>query len=418
VSDVGDEQSIERNLSTFSSHVTNLVRVLESSGPAAMVLLDEIATGTDPEEGSVLACALVDALCARGAAVAVTTHYERLKAMALEDGRLANASVGFDVERMEPTFRVRADVPGASSALRVARRFGMPADVIENAQKMLTEESRTFDALVQKLQTRFDELESERKFAASERFAAEQTRLKAAEALAAQRGRDKAKLSEQAEEVLASIREAKDELKEVRRELRRAERHDEESLAKIRERIERAEDKVRVQVEEVRAPEIAEVGSPIAESEITTGLRVYVPRLRAEVDVVEAPSKGRVRVAAGPVKLWVRVDEVRKVGESRSHAKPAALPEPAPRSHVRSDRNTLDVRGMRVDDAIAMAESFLDRMFGSSEAAAYIVHGTGTGALREALREHLLTHGGRYVASLRAGTIDEGGERVTVVSLK
>lgn len=411
-SDVGDEQSIEKNLSTFSAHVTNLVRVIDEAGPSAMVLLDEVATGTDPEEGAALACAVVDALCRRGAAVAVTTHYERLKAMALEDARLRNASVGFDVEKMEPTFRVRPDVPGASSALAVARRFGMPPDVIELAQRLLPEHTRTFDALVRKLEARFAELEGERSAAASERFAASQMREKAEEALESIRKRDKSKLSEEGEALLASLREARAELKEARRNLRRSERHDEASLAKIREDLDRVGEKLDVELGAPPPPPPAPGAAPEA-SDIAPGVRVYVPRLRSEVDVVEPPSKGRVRVAAGPVKLWVKIDELRKIA-------PGAAP-PAPRTSVTldsaNDRNTVDVRGMRVDDAITMAESFLDRMFGNGEPVAYILHGVGSGALRDAIREHL-GRIGQYVRSSRSGTVEEGGERVTVVYLR
>src|SRR5262249_40574116 len=136
LTDVGDEQSIAKNLSTFSAHVTNLAGILDRAGCRALVLLDEVAGGTDPEEGAALACAGVDALCRRGAAVCVTTHYEPLKALAVRDARLRNASVGFDVATMSPTYELRLDVPGASSALAVAQRFGIPVDVVELARKM------------------------------------------------------------------------------------------------------------------------------------------------------------------------------------------------------------------------------------------------------------------------------------------
>lgn len=418
LTDVGDEQSIEKNLSTFSAHITNLARVLEHAGPSAMVLLDEVATGTDPEEGAALACAIVLALCERGAAVGVTTHYERLKALAIEDPRLQNASVGFDVERMAPTFEVRLDVPGASSALAVARRFGMPAGVIEAAERLLPEHTRTFDALVRRLEQRMGELEREKSAAAHERFAAEQARARAEEALEAATRRDARKISAEAEGVLTSLREARAELKEARRELRRSERHDEASLARVREQL----DRVAAKVEEPGEPPAPaeEPGERVDEGAVTVGMRVYVPRLRAEVDVVEAPAKGRVRVAAGPVKLWVRVDELRRAREPARPAdagKPPPAPAPARAERPPGERNTLDVRGMRVDDALAMTESFLDRMFGSSEPVAYIVHGVGSGALRDAIREHL-GRVAQYVASSRPGTVEEGGERLTVVYLR
>lgn len=418
LTDVGDEQSIARNLSTFSAHVTNLARVLDQARPSAMVLLDEVATGTDPEEGAALACAVVDDLCRAGAAVGVTTHYERLKAMALEDGRLANASVGFDVEHMAPTFRVRPDVPGASSALAVARRFGMPSRVLETAERLLPEQSRTFDALVRRLEQRYDELAQEHQRAASERFAAEQARAKAEEALEAQRKRDRQKVSEEAERLLASLREARAELKEARRALRRAERHDEGSLQRIREQLERVAERAGSEPEPPPPPPPKHATEPVDEGALALGQRVYVPRLRSEVEVVEGPSRGRVRVAAGPVKLWVALDELRRVEPARPEARPTEHREPPRTAEVPPNvRNTVDVRGLRVDDALTMTDTFLDRMFGDAEPLAYVLHGVGSGALRDALREHL----GRpspYVQRIRPGTLEEGGERLTVVYLR
>lgn len=420
LTDVGDEQSLVKNLSTFSAHVTNLVRVLEGAGPTAMVLLDEVATGTDPEEGAALACAVVLALCDAGAASAVTTHYERLKALALDDPRLRNASVGFDVSRMEPTFKLRMDVPGASSALAVARRFGMPESVVARAELLLPEQSRTFDALVRRLEERYEALEKEREKLASERFQVQELRARTEERLEAIRKRDRRKLSEEAEALLGQLREARADLKEARRALRRAERHDEESLGKIRAELDRIAERVGGTVPKEESAPVRHEGEPLDESAIAIGQRVYVPRLRSEVDVVEGPSRGRVRVAAGPVKLWVRVDELRKIDESPRAApkpatemeKPAEAAPPPP-----SARNTLDVRGMRVDDALTMTESFLDRMFGNAEPVAYVLHGIGSGALRDAIREHL-GRVGQYVARSRPGTLEEGGERITVVYLR
>ncbi len=424
LTDVGDEQSLQKNLSTFSAHVTNLVSVLHASGPSAMVLLDEIATGTDPHEGAALACALVDALCQKGAALAVTTHYERLKAMAVEDPRLRNASVGFDVARMAPTFVVRRDVPGSSSALAVAQRFGMPQGVLTRAKELLPDESRTFDALVQKLESRFEELESERAQAEAARREAERLRDEAALELERRRQRDHKKLSEEGARLMEQLRQARAQLKDARKALRKSERHDEAALRKIREQLDGVGAQVEGELKDVVvAPPAAppkDVGTPVEASEVEVGQRVYVPRLRTEVDVVEAPSKGRVRVAAGPVKLWVKVDEIRKKDAPREAAKPTASAPSAAvsRSRAPASDNTLDVRGMRVDDAISMTESFLDRMFGASEALAYILHGVGSGALRDAIREHLGQHAGQYVRSVRPGTLEEGGERMTVVQLR
>ena len=160
LSDIGDEQSLSKNLSTFSAHVEHLRQILEVATHGSLVLLDELAGSTDPEEGAALACAVVERLCDLGAAVGVTTHYEPLKARALSDTRLRNASVGFDVASMAPTFRLRLDVPGASSALVVAERFGLSRGVIERAREILPEQSKHFDALVKQLETKLTQAEA------------------------------------------------------------------------------------------------------------------------------------------------------------------------------------------------------------------------------------------------------------------
>jgi DNA mismatch repair protein MutS2 len=443
LSDVGDEQSLEKNLSTFSAHVSNLAAILDAAGPTAMVLLDEVATGTDPGEGAALACAVVDSLCRRGAAVAVTTHYEPLKAMALSDPRLRNASVGFDVEKMAPTFHVRMDVPGASSALAVARRFGLDSVVIERAREMLPEQARMFDALVRRLEAQHDALAKEREALAEERRAVDVERARAAEDLQRSREREQRKLSEEGQRLLAIIRETRDEVRAARAALRKKD-GDTALIEAARTAVERAaqragEGELAAAIQG-RDEAVPERGAPASESTLAPGTRVWVPRLRAELEIVEGPTRGRVRVASGAVKLWVGTDELRVLGDAASEKKAADRKEgaakaeakrgegrsaprdvatPAPAAEpivVRTGANSLDLRGLRVDEAIGLTESFLDRLYGSGEKIGFLVHGVGTGALRDAVREYL-RDATRYVAKWRPGTTDEGGDRVTVVQM-
>ena len=176
LTDVGDDQNLTKNLSTFSAHVRNLVRILDDTQPGALVLLDELAGGTDPREGEALAAGMLDSLTARGGAVVVTTHYEGLKALALADDRFENASMGFDLAEMSPTFRLAQGVPGSSSALAVARKFGLPMTVIERAEKFLTREDIQFESVVRKLNDERAALELARAAAARREAEAEELR--------------------------------------------------------------------------------------------------------------------------------------------------------------------------------------------------------------------------------------------------
>ena len=169
LTDVGDDQNLHKSLSTFSAHVKNLAEILDATAAGALVLLDELAGGTDPREGEALAAAVLDSLAARGGTVACTTHYEGLKALALADPRFVNASVGFDLATMSPTFKLAVGIPGASSALAVARRFGVPSTVLERAERFLSREAMTFDQMATKLAAERRALELSR--AAAEREA-------------------------------------------------------------------------------------------------------------------------------------------------------------------------------------------------------------------------------------------------------
>lgn len=415
LSDVGDDQSISMNLSTFSAHVRRLARVMELAGERTMVLLDELAGGTDPEEGAALACAVVDALCRAGAATSVTTHYEPLKAMATRDARLRNASVGFDVERMEPTFTLTLDIPGASSALMVARRFGVPASVVAYAESVLPEHTRSFDELVRKLDARLHEVAVMRAEVEDERRRAAALSADASARLAALEQADAARLNRDTTKLLEQVRRTRDELREARRVIR--ESRSEAALEVARRSVEAASELAqRVRVANEPVPPNASAASPAI---VSLGDRVYVPRLGREADVVEVGGKGKIRVAAGPLKLWVELAELRSTAPVAPRAS-ANVREPeseTPRPAMASVDNTLDIRGLRADDAMAMLESFLDRMYGASEPHAFIVHGVGTGALREAVRE-VLARSGSYVRAHRPGTSDEGGPRLTVVEIR
>ena len=423
LTDMGDDQSLHANLSTFSAHVRNLAAILEDTQPGALVLLDELATGTDPREGEALAAGVLDSLCARGGAVAATTHYEGLKALALADNRFRNASVGFDLATMTPTFRLAFDVPGRSSALAVARRFGMPGTVIERAERFLSREDVSFESVVKKLNDERAALDLARQSAETRERDAEATRARLEAAIAETRDRDRRTVSREAEALLASVRRAREELRAAQTKLR-SKRLDEQELREASRALERVAAEVAIGGELellVLPPERAEAPRErVRGGDLRRGSRVWVPKLRAEAEVIEV-SGSQVRVAAGPLKLTVALDELRASNE------PAREPSPPPRSKRGGEKegletafatrdNTCDLRGLRADDAVAMATTFLDRSLNAERRVAFFVHGHGTGALRDVLRKELRES--RYVSHFRPGTQDEGGEGVTVVWLR
>jgi len=441
LSDVGDDQNLTKNLSTFSAHVRNLVRILDDTQPGALVLLDELAGGTDPREGEALAAGMLDSLTARGGAVVVTTHYEGLKALALADDRFENASMGFDLAEMSPTFRLAQGVPGSSSALAVARKFGLPMTVIERAEKFLTREDIQFESVVRKLNDERAALELARAAAARREAEAEELRAALDIELQAARDREQRQLSKEAESLLGAVRRSREELREVQARLR-AKKLDVASAKEAEKALDRVAAKVAIGGELepllVRdAPPEAGGGAVADAATLKKGARVWVPRLRAEADVLDMLGDGSARVQAGAMRLVLPASELRLATEKREDAEPkkkalraagagagvagatgegATSRDPSGlETALQTSDNTVDLRGLRADDAIALAVTFLDRSLNENRRVCFLVHGHGTGALKDAVRRELKSS--PYVRYFRAGTSGEGGDGVTIAWL-
>jgi len=426
LTDVGDEQNLHKNLSTFSAHVQNLAAILEETRPGVLVLLDELAGGTDPREGEALAAAILDTMVARGGAVATTTHYEGLKALALADPRFQNASVGFDLATMSPTFRLVMGIPGASSALSVARRFGIPNIVLERAEKFSSRDAANFEEVVNKLHAERAALEMAREAAKRATEAAQEKERRLDAELLRLQGIERGILTDAGKELFDSLKKARTTLREIDAKLRGKPTADD--LRDAARAIDVAAKRITALEESAPAP-LVHVATPgaIDPGAIRAGMRVYVPRLRTTADVVEVLADGKLRVAAGALKLTTTIAEVRTPDAAGMSEKPkenvrgpvrrsvfdaAADPElPAQTSD-----NTVDLRGLRAHEAVAMAEQFLDRSLGAGRKVAFLIHGHGKGALREAVRDAVKASA--YVAKSRAGEPREGGDGVTVVWLR
>jgi DNA mismatch repair protein MutS2 len=422
LTDMGDDQSLSKNLSTFSAHVKNLASILEETRRGALILLDELCGGTDPREGEALAAGVLDSLCARGGAIVATTHYEGLKALALADARFQNGSVGFDLATMTPTFRLTLGVPGSSSALAVAARYGMPGTVIERASRFLSREDRSFETLVRKLDAERAALELAREAANAREAEAASAKVRLDAEIEAAKDREQRHVSREAEALLASLRRAKEDLRAAQAKLRG--KPDEAAVRQAARVIDQVASQAALggELESVTMrKDEADARRPVRREDLRKGARVYVPKLRAEAEVLELLASGVVRIAAGPMKLTVGQEELRAARPPdapqgretrRARAREGAGPLEAP---MQTSDNTCDVRGLRADDALPMATTFLDRSLNEGRGVAFLIHGHGTGALRDVLRRELRTS--PYVAHFRPGETGEGGDGVTIVWL-
>jgi DNA mismatch repair protein MutS2 len=415
--DIGDEQSIEQSLSTFSGHMKNIVAILREAGPDSLVLLDELGAGTDPVEGAALAQAILERLQEKGVKTVATTHYSELKNFAHARERVENACVEFDAVTLMPTYRLITGRPGGSQAFAIARRLGMDAALVERARSFLSAEQVVLTDLLA-------ELEEKRQLAAREREEARRAREEAlalkeryAELERSLRERRQEILGGAAREARQIVRRAREEAEEIVREMRaraseEASAERERAIYELRRRIREAED--RLVSPEPGEPDGARGEAP---ENVRPGQEVYLPRFRQQGCVVAAAGEGQFVVQVGAVKLTLPKDEMRlaeKSEDSGQGQKPKGagllMAEKAKEVSV-----SVSVRGMRVAEALEVVEKYLDDAVLAGLPRVYVIHGKGTGTLRSVIQEQLKKD--RRVKSFRLGEHGEGGAGVTVVEL-
>jgi len=422
MADIGDEQSIAQSLSTFSSHLRNVVRFVEVAGPQTLVLLDEIGAGTDPTEGSALAMAILARLLDAGAMVAATTHYADLKTFATEHAGVSNAAVEFDVKTLRPTYRLTIGLPGKSQAFAIAERLGLPAQILGDARERITAEHATMEetlaAITQAQEAQAAELEA----AQAERSAASEERELARGGVARAR--------REAATLLADARRAADDLiaraerdvADLRREMTRqrnlaGSRRGANTAAfdEMSRRAQRARPATEPPSEDLEA--IAEAGDHEERAQPRVGLWGRSRTLGTDGRIVEISGRtGRITVETDGARLVLPADDVEVIDEPISGPTPRDLEaEELRRRAAARVSPTIDLHGERVEAALERLAAYLDDALLAGLDTVVIVHGIGTGALRRAVRDALREH--PRVHGFRGGRKDEGGEGATVAEL-
>ncbi|MCY6353859.1 endonuclease MutS2 [Clostridium sp. ZS2-4] len=411
--DIGDEQSIEQSLSTFSSHMTNIVNIIDNADEKSLALFDELGAGTDPTEGAALAVSILENLRSRGTKVVATTHYSELKAYALRVEGVENASVEFDVETLRPTYRLLIGIPGKSNAFEISKRLGLPNYIIEDAKQGISKDTLKFEDLIQSLQDKNIKAQKDVREAEIAKEEALKIKKKYEEKLNKfQNIREKATLDAQ-KEAKYIIKEAKEEADRILKDIRELERMGYSS--DVRQKLEENRKKLKEKLETVES----DINKPKDEGKelktVSEGQEVYLPKFDTKVIVLTKPdSKGEVQVQAGIMKINVKLKDLRESKESKVEKKQRK--KKTVNLNLKQVSSSVDLRGMDAEEAIYTVDKYLDDAYIGGLGEVTIIHGKGTGVLRKAIHDMLRTHA--HVKSYRLGEYGEGGSGATVAVLK
>jgi DNA mismatch repair protein MutS2 len=426
--DIGDEQSIEQSLSTFSSHMTNIVQILGQCDDHSLVILDELGAGTDPIEGSALARSILSDLLERRVMTFVATHYSELKAYAHTTSGVANASMEFDVATLSPTYHLLIGLPGASNAFTIAQRLGLSAEIINRARGLVSEEAQQIEAMLAEIKAQTEAAQQVRRQAEAEREeAARQTRhvesrlaeidKERRDILNAAREDARREIKAAREEIRALKEQAEAEIKKAEAEAKAkadAQLLTSASLEGVEEQLTQLETKVEAKVKATRKPEkTPATPQPPTPDSLSLGDKVFIPQFNTVGEVVGVQNK-QVEVQLGAFRSTVPLAGVvlrEKAASRELEANYSSVRVPT----VESPGMELDLRGQVTEEALLRLDQYLDQAFLARLPWVRIIHGKGSGALRQAVRQDLNGH--PMVSSYRPGDESEGGEGVTVVKL-
>ena len=418
LADIGDEQSIAQSLSTFSSHMSNIVGMLAETDEETLVLFDELGGGTDPVEGAALAAAIIEHARGLGALVAATTHYAELKVYAMTTPGVENASCEFDVETLAPTYRLLVGIPGKSNAFAISRRLGLPQEIIQQAAARVSAENVRFEDVLTKLDQQRQEMEKEQRQAAQLRLEMEQAAAKAQEyrdSLQKEKEKNEARAKAEARAILDEARRTADEVFRELGDMRKKAQKEQDwqavndQRAGLRRRLNEAEDKLGGREKAAPPPMLR----PAQKGDTVTILKTGT-----QGTVLSVNKDGVLQLQAGILRITAKQEEVRVVeGETQTQK--------AARQYIQRTEHKLrslgakaevDLRGMTTDEAEMTLSQFLDRAVMGNLTQVTVIHGKGTGAVRKAVHTYLKRYKG--VASFRLGRYGEGEDGVTIVALK
>lgn len=419
LADIGDEQSIEQNLSTFSAHMTNIVHILNECDSNSLLLFDELGAGTDPTEGAALAIAVIEHARKMGAMVAATTHYAELKVYATNESGIQNASCEFDVETLSPTYRLLVGVPGKSNAFAISERLGLSKDIIDDAKARIGVQNASFEATIEKLEQTRALLERDRAEAAKKLREAEDNAKKAAflrAELSVRLEKADEKARREAERIIAEARDTAEstfaELDDMRRRINEDEQAQEVNSARSELRRRLNESQGRLKAREPEKPKEEKKSA----RDVRPGDTVEIKSMGVKAEVIDINADGTLNLRAGIMNVKLKPDEVYLIEGHAAKQKKQSVTlagSSAPRAAVSPE---IDLRGMESIEAVNAAEQYIDSAVMGKLKTVTIIHGKGTGALRAAVQQMLKRN--KAVKSFRLGRFGEGESGVTIVELK
>ena len=418
LADIGDEQSIEQSLSTFSAHMSNIVSIISECDERSLILFDELGAGTDPTEGAALAIAVIEHVRRRGAVIAATTHYAELKVYATNEAGVQNASCEFDVETLRPTYRLLVGIPGKSNAFAISRRLGLGDEIIEDAKKRVSSESQTFELTIEKLEQTRLLLEKEREEAQKKLREAQENAKKSAMLRAELEVRlDKAdiKSRREAERILSDARATAEEVFRELDEMRKMADRDEDA-SRVNEARAQLRRQLNLSQEALQKELNPEAQNQVSARPVQAGDTVQIKSMGVKAEVVSKSPDGLLTLRAGIMTVTAKEDEVLLLENERAPKPKTAAKGGGGQMRSMSISPEIDLRGMEAVEAELAAERYLDAAVMAKLKTVTIIHGKGTGALRSAIQQMLKKN--KFVKSFRLGRYGEGESGVTVVELK